>query len=91
MVRLVFFYMNSSSTTIGAFEAKTKLGELLDRVTHGGSFTITKHDRPVARLIGFQADLSTQRTQATAALRVLRGRYVLQGLDARSLREEGRA
>ena len=43
------------------------------------------------RLIGFQADLSTQRTQATAALRALRGRYVLQGLDARSLREEGRA
>ena len=86
-----FFYMNSSSTRIGAFEAKTKLGELLDRVTHGGSFTITKHDRPVARLIGFQADLSTQRAQATAALRGLRGRYVLQGLDARSLREEGRA
>jgi len=83
--------MNSSSIRIGAFEAKTKLSELLDRVTHGGSFTITKHERPVARLIGFQADLSTQRTKATAALRALRGRYALQGLDARSLREEGRS
>ncbi|MFH1500184.1 MAG: type II toxin-antitoxin system prevent-host-death family antitoxin [Verrucomicrobiota bacterium] len=83
--------MKSSSATIGAFEAKTKLGELLERVSHGGSFTITKHDRPVARLIGFEADLAAQRTEATATLRGLRQRYQLQGLDARSLREEGRA
>jgi len=36
---------------IGAFEAKTKLGELLDRAAKGESFTITKHGRPVGRLI----------------------------------------
>lgn len=83
--------MKSSSATIGAFEAKTKLGELLERVSHGGEFTITKHDRPVARLIGFETDLAQKRTAATAALRSLRARYTLQGLDVRTLREEGRA
>lgn len=82
--------MNARTETIGAFEAKTKLGELLERVSHGGCFTITKHDRPVARLIGYHHDLAAQRAEATAALRAQRERYTLGGLDARNLRGEGR-
>jgi prevent-host-death family protein len=35
---------------IGAFEAKTKLSELLDRVDKGAVFVITKRGRPVAEL-----------------------------------------
>lgn len=35
---------------IGAFEAKTKLSELLDRVDHGQVYVITKRGRPVAEL-----------------------------------------
>lgn len=35
---------------IGAFEAKTHLSHLLDRVDHGESFAITKHGRVVALL-----------------------------------------
>lgn len=76
--------------TIGAFEAKTKLGELLERVSHGASFTITKHDRPVARLIGFQEDLAVRRAEAAASIRAQRHNYTLGGLDIRALREEGR-
>lgn len=82
--------MNVKIETIGAFEAKTKLGELLERVSQGGCFTITKHDRPVARLIGYRHDLAAQRAEATAAICAQRERYTLGGLDARSLREEGR-
>jgi prevent-host-death family protein len=82
--------MSSIPSTIGAFEAKTKLGELLERVSQGGSFTITKHDRPVARLIGFQADLAAQRAEAASAIRAQRKLYSLGGLDPRALREEGR-
>lgn len=37
--------------TIGAFEAKTKLSELLERVSKGESFMITKHGQPVAKLV----------------------------------------
>ena len=83
--------MNPTTGTIGAFEAKTKLGELLDRVSHGGSFTITKHDRPVARLIGYKQDLAAQRAEAASAIRAQRQAYTLGGLNARTLREEGRA
>lgn len=83
--------MSTISGTIGAFEAKTKLGELLERVSQGGAFTITKHDRPVARLIGYQQDLATRRSEAAGELRAQRQRYTLGGLDAHALREEGRA
>ncbi len=37
--------------TVPAFEAKTKFGELLDRVIAGEEIVITRHERPVARLI----------------------------------------
>lgn len=83
--------MKTSSIQVGAFEAKTKLSELLERVGHGASFVITKHEEPVARLIGYESELAAQRIEATAALRALRNRYTLAGVDARTLREEGRA
>jgi prevent-host-death family protein len=38
-------------TTVGAFEAKTHLSALLDRAEKGETITITKHGRPVARLV----------------------------------------
>ena len=38
-------------TTVGAFEAKTKLAELLDKVEAGESIVITRHGKPVARLV----------------------------------------
>lgn len=37
-------------TTVGAYEAKTKLSELLERVAKGERFVITKHGVPVAVL-----------------------------------------
>ena len=42
--------------TIGAFEAKTKLSELLERVSKGESFVITKHGQPVAQLVPTHAE-----------------------------------
>ncbi len=37
--------------TVGAFEAKTHLSDLLQRVEAGERVTITKHGRPVANLV----------------------------------------
>ena len=37
--------------TVGSFEAKTHLPQLLERVAKGEEFTITKHGKPVARLV----------------------------------------
>ena len=36
---------------IGAFEAKNTLGSLLDRVLQGEEIVITRHGKPVARLV----------------------------------------
>jgi prevent-host-death family protein len=36
---------------VGIFEAKTHLSSLLDEVEKGGEVTITRHGRPVARLV----------------------------------------
>ncbi|MGA6982415.1 MAG: type II toxin-antitoxin system prevent-host-death family antitoxin [Candidatus Sulfotelmatobacter sp.] len=37
--------------TVTALEAKTRFGELLDRVARGEEIVITRHDKPVARII----------------------------------------
>ncbi|MBA2276754.1 MAG: type II toxin-antitoxin system Phd/YefM family antitoxin [Chloroflexia bacterium] len=37
--------------TVGAYEAKTHLSQLLDEVAAGESITITRHGVPVARLV----------------------------------------
>ena len=37
--------------TVGAFEAKTKLSELLDAVERGEEITITRRGEPVAKLV----------------------------------------
>jgi prevent-host-death family protein len=37
--------------TVTALEAKTRFGELLDRVIRGEEIIITRHDKPVARII----------------------------------------
>ena len=36
---------------VGAFEAKNTLGTLLDRVEQGEEIVITRHGKPVARLV----------------------------------------
>lgn len=38
-------------TLIGAFQAKTHFSQLIERVAKGEEITITKHDKPVARLV----------------------------------------
>jgi prevent-host-death family protein len=36
---------------VGSYEAKTHLPRLLERVEHGEIITITRHGKPVARLV----------------------------------------
>ncbi|MFN2421418.1 MAG: type II toxin-antitoxin system Phd/YefM family antitoxin [Gemmatimonadota bacterium] len=38
-------------TSVGAYEAKTRLSELLERVARGERFTITRHGTAIARLV----------------------------------------
>ena len=50
---------------IGAYEAKTHLPQLLDRVARGERLTITRHGKPVAQLIPVAT--GRQRAQQAAA------------------------
>ena len=79
---------------IGAFEAKNTLGTLLDRVEHGEEIVITRHGRPVARLVPNTGVVD--RTQARAAAERIRSRaasVAAGGFDWESLkrdRDDGR-
>ncbi len=42
-------------TTVGAFEAKTHLSQLLERVERGEEITITRRGKAVARLVPMSA------------------------------------
>ena len=57
---------------VGAFEAKNKLGQLLDLVERGEEIVITRHGKPVARLV--PPTQAFNRDQARAAVRRIRER-----------------
>jgi len=60
--------------SVTAFEAKTRFGQLLERVARGEEIVITRHEKPVARLIPEgRASLASVR-DAAARLRELRKR-----------------
>jgi prevent-host-death family protein len=76
--------------TIGAYEAKTHLPKLLERVIKGERITITKHGVPVAVLQPPDSILRTEPKQVIAELREFRRRHRLDGLSLRDMIEEGR-
>lgn len=57
---------------IGAFEAKNTLGSLLDRVERGEEILITRHGKPVARLVPNSGRVD--RLQAQAVIERIRER-----------------
>ncbi len=74
--------------TIGAFEAKTNLSKLLERVSRGESVLITKNGKPVAELRPVHRNALTVE-QAVERLRANRGLRI-KGLTIRELIDEGR-
>jgi prevent-host-death family protein len=58
--------------TISAFEAKTRFGDLLDRVSRGEEIVITRHEKRVARLIPEGSPSLNQIVEAAAELDALR-------------------
>jgi prevent-host-death family protein len=78
------------ATRIGAYEAKTKLPELLRRVEAGERFTITNRGQPVAELrpVSLGADVRVRESIA-----LMRDLPKVQGISSRvvrSLIDEGR-
>ncbi len=79
-----------------AFEAKTRFGELLARVARGEEVVITRHDRPVARVVPEGGSRMDEVAQAVAGLRELqrriraRSRAKLSDREVRAAIEKGR-
>lgn len=79
------------AVTVGSYEAKTHLPELLERVAKGERIVITKRGRPVAMLVPTAADLGVDVRAVIRDLRALRKGNVLgEGLSVRDLIEDGR-
>ena len=60
--------------TVSAFEAKTHMGRILDRVANGEEIVITRHDKPIARIVPEARGSIEAVQEAVAGLRALRAR-----------------
>ena len=58
--------------TIGAYEAKTKFSELLERAEKGERITITRHGKPVAELAPAKVRDVERAREAAKKIRALR-------------------
>ena len=76
--------------TVGAYEAKTHLPKLLERVMKGERITITKHGIPVAVLQPFEPDKHIDIRSVIVEIRKFREKNKLSGLSIREMMEEGR-
>ena len=59
---------------VQASEAKTHLPRLLDDVERGETIVITRHGKPIARLVPDQDGRRAERREAIAAIKALRKR-----------------
>jgi prevent-host-death family protein len=76
---------------VGAFEAKNRLGQLLDLVERGEEVVITRHGRPVARLVPPRTAFNrAEAREAAARIREMSKGVRLGGLRIKDLIDEGR-
>ena len=86
------------ATSITALEAKTRFGQLLDRVSRGEEVLVTRHNKPVARIVPAGRPARAEVRAAAEGLRELRraiakrrrDQPALTAEDIKSLIEEGR-
>jgi len=76
--------------SVGAFDAKTHLNELLEQVSRGESIQITRRGVPVARLVPPEIAPRKNPREIARELRALRKGVTLRGIKIRRLIDEGR-
>ena len=76
--------------TVGAYEAKTHLPKLLERVFKGERITITKHGVPVAVLQPPDPERKRDTESVIHDLRRFREKNRLEGISIREMIEQGR-
>jgi prevent-host-death family protein len=76
--------------TVGAFEAKTHLNELLRQVSEGETIRITRRGVPIAKLVPADDGERRDVKQLVRDIREIRKGASLGGLSIRELINEGR-
>jgi prevent-host-death family protein len=76
--------------TVGAYEAKTHLPKLLDRVAKGERIIITRHGAPVAILQPADKEKQIDVAAVIQKMRRLRKSHQLNGLKIKEMIEQGR-
>jgi prevent-host-death family protein len=77
---------------IGAFEAKNRLGSLLDRVERGEEIIITRRGKAVAKLVPADGGFDREKARRAAAGLVEASRGLsLDSIKIKDLIEEGRS
>ncbi len=76
--------------SVGAFEAKTHLNELLTRVSNGETIRITRRGIPVAKLVPDQEEKPRDLRAIVREIRQIRKGANLGKLTIRDLIDEGR-
>ena len=76
--------------TVGAYEAKTHLSQLIEEVTRGERVAITKNGTPVALLVPVPSLQKPDAREVIRQLREFRRGITLGALSSREMIEEGR-
>jgi prevent-host-death family protein len=83
--------MRRNGNTVGAYEAKTRLSELLEKVEAGEEIVITRHGSAVAKLVPVKKETTAEERAATIArIQRLGAGLSLRGLKVKDLVAEGR-
>ncbi len=83
--------MKSMPITVGAFEAKTHLAELLRKVSAGQVIRITQRGKPIADLIPITGNRAeSAAVAAEKMLTLMKGTTVQSNIDIKSLINAGR-
>jgi prevent-host-death family protein len=85
----------TEAISVGAYEAKVKLSELLDKVEHGEQVVITRHGKPIARLVPEGGHDVAKAMAAVEGLLAIGKELAAQGVrvtqdEIRAMRDEGR-
>lgn len=76
--------------TVGSYEAKTRLPELLRRIAKGEQITITKHGVSIAVLMPAGSSKKRDTRTLIQEIRKFRKGRTLRGMDLREMIDEGR-
>lgn len=76
--------------TVGAYEAKTHLPKLLERVARGERISITKHGVPVATIQPAESAAKKPVAETIEQLKQFRKTHRLGALSIREMLDEGR-